>query len=91
VNWVVVAAEPVTDIDTTAAEVLTRLDDELAAGGTHLVFAELKGPVKDRLARYGLEGRFGPDRQFPTLGTAVRAYRNSTGPAFVDWTEVDDT
>ena len=48
-RWVVVAAEPVTDLDTTAADVLRELDEELAAEGVDLRFAEMKGPVKDRL------------------------------------------
>jgi len=39
VRWVVVAAEPITAIDTTAADALERLDDDLAARGVRLVFA----------------------------------------------------
>src|SRR5512132_2209475 len=46
VRWVVVAAEPVTDLDTTAADVLQELDEELSAEGVDLRFAEMKGPVK---------------------------------------------
>ena len=56
----VVAAEPITDIDTTAADVLEHLYDTLDAQGIRLVLAELKGPVKDRLARFGLGPRLGP-------------------------------
>ena len=33
VRWVVVAAEPITDVDTTAGEMLRTLDDELTANG----------------------------------------------------------
>ena len=47
-KWVVVAAEPVTDIDITAAEALSALDDDLAKFGIELCFAEMKDPVKDR-------------------------------------------
>ncbi len=86
-RWLVVAAEPMTDIDTTAAESLARLLDELEARDVRLVFAELKGPVKDRLRRYGLYDRLGDDRMFPTLGTAVGAYVRETGVDWVDWTE----
>lgn len=87
VSWLVVAAEPVTDIDATAAEALVALDDELRRRGIRLVFAELKGPVKDRIAAYGMSGRFGPDRFFPTLGTAVSGYLEATGIDWIDWTE----
>jgi high affinity sulfate transporter 1 len=86
VRWVAVAAEPVTDIDTTAAEALVTLDDELRADGIRLVLAELKGPVKDRLARFGLEDRF-RDRYYPTLGTAVNDYLEQTGTDYTDWTD----
>ena len=58
IRWVVVAAEPITDVDTTAAEELTQVDDDLQRRGVRLVWAEMKGPVKDRPARCGLERRF---------------------------------
>ena len=85
VRWAVVAAEPVTDLDTTAADVLQRLDSELAAEGVDLRFAEMKGPVKDRLKRYALFERLGDDHFYPTIGTAVRAYLDHTGVEWVDW------
>ncbi|MGF6483708.1 MFS superfamily sulfate permease-like transporter [Paraburkholderia sp. JPY419] len=43
-RWIVIAAEPVTDIDLTAADVLERLHGELAGRQLKLCFAELKGP-----------------------------------------------
>jgi MFS superfamily sulfate permease-like transporter len=74
----------VTDIDTTGAEVLRDLLDDLAAEGIDLVFAELKGPVKDRLRRYGLYDRIGDDRFFPTLGTAIDGFVAHSGVVWVD-------
>ena len=47
-RWIVIAAEPITDVDTTAADVLLELDVELNAQGTSLVFAELKHGVRER-------------------------------------------
>jgi high affinity sulfate transporter 1 len=87
VRWTAIAAEPITDVDTTAADVVEGLDDELAARGILLVFAELKGPVKDQLRRYGLGERFGPDRLYPTVGTVVSDYVARTGVAWTDWTD----
>lgn len=49
----ILAAEPVTDIDTTAAETLREILDEFEARNIQLAFAELKGPVKDRLRTTG--------------------------------------
>ncbi|KWK78310.1 transporter [Burkholderia ubonensis] len=68
---VVVAAEPVTDIDVSAADRLVALADELRERGIALCFAEMKGPVKDRLRAYGLFDTFGPANFFPTVTDAV--------------------
>ncbi|MDH5224385.1 MAG: sulfate permease [Actinomycetota bacterium] len=87
IAWVVVAAEPITDIDTTAADMLEELLDELDAGGIVLAFAEMKGPVKDRLRDYGLFDRIGGDRFYPTMGTAVDGYIEASGTEWVDWEE----
>lgn len=86
-KWVVVAAEPVTDVDMTAADALLELDQRLHAAGVELCFAEMKGPVKDRLKRYGLFTQLGQDNFFPTLGQAVDRYLE-THP--VDWTDWED-
>ena len=83
---VVVTAEPVTDVDASAAGVIQSLHDELAAAGVELYFAEVKDPVKDRLRRYGLLEELGPERFHPTVGTAVDAYVAESGVA---WREED--
>jgi high affinity sulfate transporter 1 len=90
VRWVVVAAEPITDVDTTAADTLHQLLEELRHEQVTLAFAELKGPVKDRIKRYGLFDAIGPDRFFPTIGTAVDGYVEATGTTWVDWEERPD-
>ena len=74
-KWIVIAAEPITDVDTTAADMLADLDEELNAAGTSLVFAELKDPVRAKLERYELIGPLDPDHFFPTLDAAVEAFR----------------
>jgi high affinity sulfate transporter 1 len=79
VKWVIVASEAITDLDTTALDDLVELDDELAGQGISLVFAELKGPVKDRLLKFGVSSRFGPDHFFPTVNNAVRTYKRTFG------------
>jgi MFS superfamily sulfate permease-like transporter len=84
-RWVVVAAEPVTDIDTTAAEALSALDDDLARVGIELCFAEMKDPAKDRLKRYGLFTKLGTHLFFPTVGEAVDGYLKAHGVEWSDW------
>jgi high affinity sulfate transporter 1 len=87
VRWILVAAEPVTDIDVTGGETLGALNEELEAAGIALAFAELKDPVRERLRRYGIEDAIGADRFFPTLGVAVAAYLGETGVDWRDWEE----
>jgi high affinity sulfate transporter 1 len=77
--WIVVAAEPVTDIDTTASDVLEELDEALNAEGISLVFAELKDPVRKKIERYGLTRTIDPRHFFPTIESAVAAFREQTG------------
>lgn len=78
VKWIIIAAEPITDIDTTAADMLANLDAELNEKGVSLVFAELKDPVKRKMERYELVGPLNPDHFFPTLDTAIKAYQKMT-------------
>lgn len=85
VRWLVVAAEPVTSVDVTAADVLAELDKTLNTAGIELCFAELKDPVKDKLKRFGLFAQFGEDYFFPTVGAAVRSYLESHNVDWVDW------
>jgi MFS superfamily sulfate permease-like transporter len=85
VRWLVVAAEPVTSVDVTAADVLAELDDTLRKAGIELCFAELKDPVKDKLKRFGIFTQLGEETFFPTLGAAVSAYREAHSVDWVDW------
>lgn len=74
VRWLAVTSEPMTDIDTTAADMLDELITDLARRGVELHFADMKGHVKDRLRTYGLYDRLGGERFHPTVGGVVRAY-----------------
>ncbi len=85
VRWLVVAAEPVTSVDVTAADVVCELDDTLHAAGIELLFAEMKDPVKDKLKRFGLFTRFGEQTFLATVGEAVSAYRATHPVEWVDW------
>lgn len=85
-RWLAVTAEPVTDIDTTAADMLEELITELARRGVELHFAELKGTVKDRLRIYGVFDRLGADHFHPTIGRAVREYlARHPDVTWLDW------
>ena len=85
VRWAVVAAEPVTSVDVTAADMLADVDKALLNVGTELRFAELKDPVKDKLKRFGLFAIFGEEKFFPTIGAAVSSYLESHPAHSIDW------
>ena len=53
-TWIIVAAEPITDVDTTASDMLEDLDEALNSKGISLVFAEMKDPVRRKIERYEL-------------------------------------
>lgn len=91
VRWVVIAAEPITDVDTTAAEMIEELEKQLQTRRVELAFAEMKDPVKDRLARYGLEREIGGELFFPTLGVAVKAFLERNAVTWVDWEETAES
>jgi high affinity sulfate transporter 1 len=88
VSWVVVAAEPVTSVDVTAADALADLDRTLHESRIQLIFAELKDPVKDKLKRFGLFARIGEQFFFPTIGAAVSSYLESHAVDWVDWEDL---
>jgi len=82
VRRIVVAAEPVTSIDVTSADMLDLLERDLRQSGVELRFAEMKDPVKDKLKRFELFERFGEGSFYPTIGASVDAYLADFA---VDW------
>jgi len=78
-KWILIAAEPMTDVDTTASDMLEDLDEALNADGISLVFAELKDPVRHKIERYGLTRTIDPRHFYPTIESAVAAFRQETG------------
>ena len=78
-RWIVIAAEPVTDVDTTAADMLEDLDVWLNERGVSLIFAELKDPVREKIERYDLTATIDPAHFYPTLDDAIEAYIRQTG------------
>ena len=82
--WILIAAESINEIDTTAGDMLVDLDKELNAAGTHLVFAELKRHIVEKVERYGLMETLDRRHFFPTIDVAVEAFQreaqNNTKP-----------
>ncbi len=83
-RWIVVAAEPITDVDTTAADMLEELDTWLNARDVSLVFAEMKDPVRAKIERYGLTRTIAPEHFLATVDGAVDEYKRRTGVSWRD-------
>jgi high affinity sulfate transporter 1 len=81
-SWIVVAAEPITDIDTTACDMLEDLVPALDQRDVRLVLAELKSPARARLDSYDLSAVLDADRFYPTLTAAVDDYRTRFGASW---------
>ena len=71
----------------TTSDALGELLDLLAERGIRLVFARLKGTVRDRLEPYGLVTRIGREHFYPTTGEAVQGYVRETGVEWHDWSD----
>jgi SulP family sulfate permease len=76
VRWLVLNAEAWTFLDSTAIDVLSRLQGELEQRGVALCFARLKGRQREIFEDTGLTARIGPDRFFPTVRAAVAAFES---------------
>ncbi len=83
-RWIVIAAAPITDVDTTASDMLQELDLWLNERGTSLVFAEMKDPVREKIERYELTDTIDPAHFFPTLDEALVEYVRQTGAVWPD-------
>jgi MFS superfamily sulfate permease-like transporter len=81
IERVLVVGNAITDVDSTGAEILVDVLDELEARGVAFAFAGLKGPVKDRLRSYGLYERIGDENFHPNTITAVDSHLRSEGQA----------
>jgi len=75
-RWFVLNVEANVEVDFTALEALDQVRDELARDGTILALARVKQDLLVRLEAFGLARAIGPSLLFPTLPSAVHAYRH---------------
>jgi high affinity sulfate transporter 1 len=74
-HWLLLDAEAILGLDSTAAEALRSVHDELTRQGVVLAMARVKQELRRDLVAAGLLDRIGEDRVFMTLPTAVADYR----------------
>ncbi|MFJ4200835.1 SulP family inorganic anion transporter [Streptomyces sviceus] len=75
VRWFVLNTEANVEVDITALDAVDELRRELIGRGVVFALARVKQDLLDELEAYGLVDSVGPDLIFPTLPTAVAAYR----------------
>ena len=74
-RWFVLNTEANVEVDFTALEAVEAVRAELSRRGTIFALARVKQDLLDDLEPFGLAGKIGAERIFPTLPTAVAAYR----------------
>jgi SulP family sulfate permease len=75
VRWFVLNTEANVEVDITAVDALESLRQELSARGIVFGLARVKQDLRAELAPSGLIERIGEEHVFPTLPTAVDAFR----------------
>ncbi len=80
-TWVIVDGAPIVHLDSTGADTIADLVDDLASRGTRLAIGGVLPQVRQMLERSGALARLGTDAVFPTLRAAVAACELS--PAIV--------
>jgi high affinity sulfate transporter 1 len=84
IERVILVGNAITDIDTTGAEILDHLLDDLESRHVAFAFAGLKGTIKDRLRSYGLYDRVGDENFFPNTLSAVAFHERERGQHTTD-------
>ena len=76
VEWFVLNAEAIAEIDITAADMLAELYQELADLGIVFALARVKQDLYTQLKHSGLRDLIGNERIYPTLKTAIRGFED---------------
>ncbi len=81
VSEVLVAGQQINHLDSTGADQLTKLFDELAKKGIKVSFAEAKHALRDAMRKTGLEEKIGMNRFHESIEDAVGIFLQSTDQA----------
>ncbi len=78
-RWFVLNVEANVEVDYTALEAVDAVREEITRRGAVFALARVKQDLLARLRSFGLADKIGEERLFPTLPTAVDAYRAWAG------------
>jgi SulP family sulfate permease len=79
-RWLVLDAEAIHYVDSTATAELQELCEELDHAGIHLAVARMKAPVRARLGLTELADRIVAEQYFPSVRAATAAFRADGAP-----------
>jgi high affinity sulfate transporter 1 len=85
VEWFILDAEAITDIDTTGEEALEQTVERLKKKGITFAVARASDPIPELLEHYELLALIGKDRVYPTNHAAVAAFARETGRPLPDF------
>lgn len=74
-RWFVLNVEANVEVDYTALEAVDAVREQITRSGAVFALARVKQDLLARLQAFGLAGKIGEDRLYPTLPTAVQAYK----------------
>jgi MFS superfamily sulfate permease-like transporter len=80
-HWFVLNVEANIEVDFTALEAMDAIRVEITGRGAVFALARVKQDLLARLQAFGLADKIGTELLFPTLPTAVQAFRDRGGPA----------
>jgi high affinity sulfate transporter 1 len=78
-RWLILDGAPIVHVDSTGADMLAQVADELAGRQIRLILAEEHHAVRTILERSGTMAHLAPDARFPTLDAAVRFAGSAAG------------
>lgn len=81
VQWFVLDAQAIWEIDVTAVDALQRLKNELTARGISFKIARANRPLRDALVQYAGPGVITEGTLFPSVHSAVKAFEHQQAAA----------
>lgn len=80
-EWLIIDAQAITDMDVTAAQRFAQLHRELTSQGVEIKIADAPRPFREELAKVGLSDALGSQQFFISVKKAVEAYEQRQAKA----------
>ena len=79
-EWLIIDAQAITDMDVTAAQRFAELHKNLTEQGVQIIIADAPRPFREELAKVGLSDALGSQKFFVSVKKAVEAFEHLHGP-----------